>query len=206
MLYVLLRGAKSCLEASCLDAGCGARGHHFRGGLRRAGVVDHCDGADGAGAVQLPANGPADAPAGPDRLPGRDRPCLGQRMPLGGLISARGGRRVVITPDPDPVGAMGGPDLADQGIACLVVGASTTSPRSWALASILPGCSAVTRKTISLIPVASAPPMDPPCRVRPASGCCLGYGDPSSKELRLAWRPSPWRMHPKGGHPWQPET
>jgi hypothetical protein len=42
-------------------------------------------------------------------------------MPLGGLISARGDRRVVITPDPDPVGAMGGPDLADQGIARLVV-------------------------------------------------------------------------------------
>jgi hypothetical protein len=42
-------------------------------------------------------------------------------MPLGGLISARGDRRVVITPDPYPVGAMGGPDLADQGIARLVV-------------------------------------------------------------------------------------
>lgn len=108
----------SCLEAPCLDAGRGAPGHLFRGGIQRAGVVDP---HDGAVAIQLPANDPADAPAGPDRLPGRDRPCLGQRMPLGGVISARGNRRVVITPDPYPVGAMRGSDLADQGIARLVV-------------------------------------------------------------------------------------
>jgi hypothetical protein len=42
-------------------------------------------------------------------------------MPLGGLISARRDRRTVFTPDLNPVGAMRGPDLADQGIARLVV-------------------------------------------------------------------------------------
>jgi hypothetical protein len=42
-------------------------------------------------------------------------------MTLGGLISAGGDSSVVGTPDPDPVGAMGGSDLADQGIARLVV-------------------------------------------------------------------------------------
>lgn len=42
-------------------------------------------------------------------------------MPWGGLISARGNRSVAVMPDEDPIGAMGGPDLADQGIARLVM-------------------------------------------------------------------------------------
>jgi len=42
-------------------------------------------------------------------------------MPLGGLISAGGDPRVAGAADPDPIGAVGGPDLADQGIASLVV-------------------------------------------------------------------------------------
>ena len=96
----------------------GARGHLLRGGLRRAGVGDHRDGAD---TVRFPASSSADVPVGPDRLPGRDWPWLGQRMTLRGLIAAPEDSSVAGTPDPDPVGAMGRSDLPDQSIARLVV-------------------------------------------------------------------------------------